>query len=66
VPCEGGRRHANYLTTSNLKQFSISLQEKTGHQICCGSGQMEKNMQTTYAPDGTTDYYYYYFIITFN
>jgi hypothetical protein len=47
-------RQANCLTTPNLKQFSVSLQVKAGHQICFNflSGQTEK----AYAPDGTTEF----------
>jgi hypothetical protein len=32
APPQARVRQANYLTVPNLKQFSISLQEKAGHQ----------------------------------
>jgi hypothetical protein len=34
APTQARVRQAHYLTTPNLKQFSVSLQEKAGHQIC--------------------------------
>jgi hypothetical protein len=34
APPQARVSQANYLTTPNLKQFSISLQERAGHQIC--------------------------------
>jgi hypothetical protein len=34
APPLAGMHQANYLTTPNLKQFSISLEEKAANQIC--------------------------------